>query len=265
MSLGIYNAFIFDRNYTMEELTKMMDSLRKEVRKPIDDQLHKCVLEKFLYYYYLRENLDTDKILKMIKNEKDYNKKIWLRNTMKCQWKSLYKNIVLYVRSKVRNAMGDNLGQNISPDFRAILYLFAVEGKLLCIYGGNQNVVPVLEQQKYLKDFHYQNSKDRPKEISKEDWEERYRLWKKAIGPEYFCPDHGFMVNLYDTSIELFRPDFPFYEESMPDYDDILFQLMDTLYPDIKDDLWEYKWNELKEDCPELSIDELKKVLKDNN
>lgn len=31
MSFGIYNAFIFDRNYTMQELIKMMDSLKKEV------------------------------------------------------------------------------------------------------------------------------------------------------------------------------------------------------------------------------------------
>ena len=44
MSFGIYNAFIFDRNYTMQELIKMMDFLRKEVRKPIDAQLHKYVL-----------------------------------------------------------------------------------------------------------------------------------------------------------------------------------------------------------------------------
>lgn len=260
MSLGIYNAFIFDRNYTMQELIKMMDSLKKEVRKPIDAQLHKCVLEKFLYYYYLRENLYGDEILEMLKKETDYDKKTWLRNTMKCQWKSLYKNIVLYIRSKVRNAMGDNLGQSLDPNCRAVLYLFAAEEKIFCIYGGNQNVVPVLEQQKYLKDFHYQNSTDRPEEIPEENWKERYRLWKKAIGPEYFCPDQGFMVNLYDTSVELFRPDFPFDKESAPDYDDILCQLMDTLCPD-HNDPGDYKWNELKSNCPELSMDEIEKII----
>ncbi|WP_371278888.1 hypothetical protein [Anaerostipes sp.] len=36
MSLGIYDAFIFDQSYTMEELTKMVDILRKDVKKPID-------------------------------------------------------------------------------------------------------------------------------------------------------------------------------------------------------------------------------------
>lgn len=45
MSFGIYNAFIFDRNYTMQELIKMMDFLRKEVKKPNCCQLHKYVLE----------------------------------------------------------------------------------------------------------------------------------------------------------------------------------------------------------------------------
>ena len=261
MSFGIYNAFIFDRNYTMQELIKMMDFLRKEVRKPIDAQLHKYVLEKFLYYYYLRERLYGDEILEMLKKETDYDKKTWLRNTMKCQWKSLYKNIVLYIRSKVRNAMGDNLGQSLDSNCRAVLYLFAVEEKILCIYGGNQHVMPVLEQQKYLSDFQYWDNVYRPEAISEKDWKERHRLWKKAIGPEYFCPDHGFMINLYDTSVELFRPDFPFHEESAPDHDDILSQLMDTLYPD-HNDPGDCQWNKLKSNCPELSMDEIAQIVK---
>lgn len=33
MSLGIYDAFIFDQSYTMEELTKKIDILRKDVKK----------------------------------------------------------------------------------------------------------------------------------------------------------------------------------------------------------------------------------------
>lgn len=78
MSLGIYDAFIFDQSYTMEELTKMVDILRKDVKKPIDIQLHKYVLEKFLYCYYLRGNLSIDEILEMAKKETDYDKKMWL-------------------------------------------------------------------------------------------------------------------------------------------------------------------------------------------
>lgn len=35
MSLGIYDAFIFDRSYTMEELTKKIDILRKDVKKKL--------------------------------------------------------------------------------------------------------------------------------------------------------------------------------------------------------------------------------------
>ena len=46
MSLGIYDAFIFDRSYTMEELTKKIDILRKDVKKPIDIQLHKLFERK---------------------------------------------------------------------------------------------------------------------------------------------------------------------------------------------------------------------------
>lgn len=102
---------------------------------------------------------------------------------------------------------------------------------------------------------------DRPEEISEKDWEKRYHLWEKAIGPEYFLPDHGFMVNLYDTSMELFRTNFPFYKESVPDYDDILYRLMNTLYPDIEGDQWEDKWNELKRNCPKMDMDGIGQIF----
>ena len=41
------------------------------------------MLEKFLYYYYLREHLYCDEILEMLKKETDYDKKTWLRNAQK--------------------------------------------------------------------------------------------------------------------------------------------------------------------------------------
>ena len=118
-----------------------------------------------------------------------------------------------------------------------------------------------MEQQKHLSDFQYWNNTDRPEEISEKDWEKRYHLWEKAIGPEYFLPDHGFMVNLYDTSMELFRTNFPFYKESVPDYDDILYRLMNTLYPDIEGDQWEDKWNELKRNCPKMDMDGIGQIF----
>lgn len=135
MSLGIYDAFIFDQSYTMEELTKMIDILRKDVKKPIDVQLHKYVLEKFLYCYYLRGNLSTDEILEMAKEETDYDKKMWLQDTAQGQWKSLYRNIVLYIRGKVRNQTRDNLLESLDYNYRAVLFLFAVEDVLLLCNG----------------------------------------------------------------------------------------------------------------------------------
>ena len=152
MSLGIYDAFIFDQSYTMEELTKKIDILRKDVKKTIDIQLHKYVLEKFLYCYFLRENLSTDEILEIAKKETDYDRKMWLQDTAQGQWKSLYRNIVLYIRGKVRNQTRDNLLESLDYNYRAVLFLFAVEGKILCVYSGNSSIIPILEQQKYLSD-----------------------------------------------------------------------------------------------------------------
>lgn len=152
--------------------------------------------------------------------------------------------------------------ESLDYNYRAVLFLFAVEGKILCIYSGNSSIIPILEQQKYLSDFQYWNNTDRPKEISEKDWEKRYYLWEKAIGPDYTIHNHGFMMNLYDTSMELFRSNFPFYRESVPDYDDILYRLMDTLYPDIEGDQWEDKWNELKRNCPKMDMDGIEQIIK---
>ena len=66
-----------------------IDFLRKDVKKTIDIQLHKYVLEKFLYCYFLRENLSTDEILEIAKKETDYDRKMWLQDTAQGQWKSL--------------------------------------------------------------------------------------------------------------------------------------------------------------------------------
>ena len=57
----------------------------------------------------MRENLSTDEILEIAKKETDYDRKMWLQDTAQGQWKSLYRNIVLYIRGKVRNQTRDIL------------------------------------------------------------------------------------------------------------------------------------------------------------
>lgn len=86
---------------------------------------------------FLRENLSTDEILEIAKKETDYDRKMWLQDTAQGQWKSLYRNIVLYIRGKVRNQTRDNLLESLDYNYRAVLFLFAVEGKILCVYSGN--------------------------------------------------------------------------------------------------------------------------------
>lgn len=51
------------------------------------------------------------------------------------------------------------------------------------------------------------------------------------------------------------------YKESVPDYDDILYRLMNTLYPDIEGDQWEDKWNELKRNCPKMDMDGIGQIF----
>jgi len=49
------------------------------------------------------------------------------------------------------------------------------------VYGFNGGLANVMKQPKYVKDFHYQNSTDKPDEIDGREWGRRRRFFDKTI------------------------------------------------------------------------------------
>ena len=51
MSLKIYNGYIFDKEYSLQDLSLRMEHLRLIVNKEVKKQIYKIVINEFSYYY----------------------------------------------------------------------------------------------------------------------------------------------------------------------------------------------------------------------
>jgi hypothetical protein len=105
---------------------------------------------------------------------------------------------------------------NLSPyrsdgqwDLECSVSLYPVKsGKILCQFfeqGAVPDYLKLWQQQKYVQDFHYQNSTDRPKAISAPEWRKREKLWNEALSRSSRPLDSG-------PSFILASADFPTFE-----------------------------------------------------
>lgn len=52
VSIKMYNAYIFDKQYSMVELENLMSKLKERFRKEGNKYYHTKIVNEFLYYYY---------------------------------------------------------------------------------------------------------------------------------------------------------------------------------------------------------------------
>jgi len=77
----------------------------------------------------------------------------------------------------------------------------------LRLLGENLDIHKHLLDDERLTDFHYQNSTDRPKELSEEEWEERDKIWARLMpsGEPTYNMFSYYIVSEYDTQTNLYR------------------------------------------------------------
>lgn len=74
-------------------------------------------------------------------------------------------------------------------DFETLVSFFPIKGKLLAIFYSEQP-----EINKYwrdipeVKDYHIQNSTDKPENVTKKQWEQRKKIWDIAYGGNIYNP-----------------------------------------------------------------------------
>lgn len=76
--------------------------------------------------------------------------------------------------------------------------LFPYENSTYIMFFGNTKHIKIIEKYIDLIDFHYQNSTDKPDEITENDWNNRINIWDKILGGDGWGKpiDYGFQFTL---------------------------------------------------------------------
>lgn len=204
-----YDGYILDKNYSFMELNEIMKKFRKIAVNYCEKAILEQTVYQFLYFYHFREIHSDVRIKELIEKAKDINdplKKLW-EYTLEEDWSGLYFQTHLYLAHEIDefNRFPDIM--NAEFDYRCELVFFPTKAGILAMYFGNDKVRYMLESTKYFKKFFYQNSTDRPENISEKEWNYRLETWEKALAPDYIPINHGFQVQLFDTKHIMYTKD----------------------------------------------------------
>ena len=233
MSLKIYNGYIFDKEYSLQDLSLRMKHLRLIVNKEVKRQIYQIVINEFSYYYNYSNLHDIAHIQKKMENFSKLDKEI-LRCLIEKNWSLMYMYIMLRTEEKVSDI---SALQSVTPvplydkydyDFRCSLHIYPLRKKLIALYVGRDSLQNIISIQPYLSDYHYQNQTDKPEKISDEEWEIRKQDWEEAIGPDYIVNNHGFSANLSNYANIYFSSKNEVFADIEPDHNKIKADLRDS-------------------------------------
>lgn len=193
MSTKIYNAYISDLN--CEQLLEKFKLIKPETEK---------VKTK-----HLLENFIKKVVRKIDKKEIEYKE-----NTFDLLYDEIdiltAKNRELYIKNR----------KNYDFDFELLVMLFPLNNKTLLMFFGNPKLMGIATNQDFFKDYHYQTSTDKPKNISKKEWTKRSKDWDTVLGGDgystpaecvlqyTFCNSDGLnFMDLMENDLNQFIPD----------------------------------------------------------
>lgn len=221
MSTKIYDAFVFNKNYSLYELNKVINIFKDKIN-PISAEIYaRSVLMKFFYYYDFYTIHGKERCLELAEKNKDSNKPL----------SKLFENLANESMSKVKfyiELIMDDIitDKNDNNIYKSNLYIFPLENKILCMYFGHPIYLNSILELDYLLDYHYQNQTDKPEDISDLDWARRYQDWDLAIGSDYIPANHGFSINLLSTNFN--KNLMVYFNELLKNPDKSLWPSLDT-------------------------------------
>jgi len=94
-----------------------------------------------------------------------------------------YSFIVDRVKEQIEKAeKSENRSESYGYDLSISIDLFKVGNKVIGLYHSvDQKLIKGLLRDKNLKDYHYQNSTDRPEDISQKEWKQREKDWDFVV------------------------------------------------------------------------------------
>lgn len=163
MSTKIYNGY-YTKNETIETIQNKITSFYQQYQKKIEE----CFFDKILEI--IIENYDS-----LI--DSNFNSFDIFYNEFKDD----------FVKSQLQNI-------RCNIDFSTKICFKNYNGKTYWkIFSENGWVISLIEDHFDLIDYHYQNSTDKPFDVSKNDWEERKAVWNNLLNNVSF-KDAGFII-----------------------------------------------------------------------
>ena len=202
MSTKIYDAYKFNKKYSLDELMSIFDTWRKDINDMAEKDFANVCLHKFTTYYDLLtlKGIDYIKEQKEKLNPKDkYDKNLigiydalerFNNNEISIT------TVMMYIVDMYRYIITSNENdfRYFNQRFKSTIQVFTVARKIIFMYFGGVDYQKYIINQPQVEDYHYQNQTDKPDDISDDSWERRALNWDSAIGPDYIPINHGFTV-----------------------------------------------------------------------
>lgn len=201
MSTKIYDAFIFDKQYSMKELSDLAAKWRNDIDAIMAKQYAKLFINEMIYYYDLYTIRDIDFIKKLLNDEEETNKNTRIKKVKTQLLENLCENGLLYLKINLDSLMCEWLKENrfLKYEFKGIMTIHPLENKTLTMIFGGKDVITYMKAQPELSDYHYQNQTEKPDKISDEEWDIRKNDWDNAIGYDYIPSHHGLSLELFNA------------------------------------------------------------------
>lgn len=198
MSTTIYNAFKFKKKPSIDELSKIIEQWRKEIKDLAEIEYAKIILREYTYLSDLKLVHGNTKIDEMIELNKDDRDMINILTQLK---NDNYTNLLFYLHMNLSHKLHESKNKlsSLNNILKCEMIVYTLPYQTLFMMFGNQQFINYIAEKDNVVDYHYQNQSDRPKNIKKDAWTRRLFAWDKAIGPDYVPMNHGLSANFINT------------------------------------------------------------------
>lgn len=207
MSTKIYNAFKFKKKLSLDELNTKVLGIRNDVLRKAQIEYLKEYVSKYVFFYD-QHNIFSDewvdakikRLQEFVETEKDnQTKSIYERNiSIREHFRDKdYAHSFIHIDWLLEDFHSVD-SKYYGDDYKCELLIIPCGTKLLAMMFGNWRLIDTVVKLLDLDDYHYQNQTDRPESVSSRAWNNRAKVWDKAIGPDYIPINHGFTYNMVE-------------------------------------------------------------------
>lgn len=183
MSVKIDTGFRLSITST-KQLHNEIENLRKKALVIAEEQSIKLIV-RGIFQFYINEKLSEDKDFSFIKKPNSlFDFLFYSKESKEPTIKTLENiNLFSYISESVEFIKRESLQWRVFPDDPSLtISIIPYKNKLLCQYYTEINdYIGAIKEIRTFEDYHYQNSSDKPKNITTRQWNKRYNDWNDAL------------------------------------------------------------------------------------